>query len=498
MDLLESNWRPVPDFYEREMASVSRGYFRAMIFWLIVGVLTALSYSFQFVEGWGERLIPSSAEHSVGRLRMVHSSLMIFGVLMNGFLAGLTAACSPPIRNSRGSRGAGFLGFWIIQLALLGGSLGVLYGESQALPFFELPVWADGFLIVGWLFAMGSLINAVDPSEDEYAAGVFPWMSVAFVSGVVIMTGAAIIQFTRLPQDVAGRWIATLQTGLFHLILLPLGLAATQYFMRLRLPHGVWNRWWQGILALLLCASGALAGRELFEIVPLPPGMYLPIYLLSFIYFGVLILVLAGFALALRAAMQERLEPPPWKSRGVIWFTAGWIAIGVYLGQRYLILMNGEFREAVRFTDWVIGHHHGLLLLGLGSWVFGLLDELWPELRRSERWRMPLFADLHLVLTLGGGWCMVLSLYISGWVQSGLTESLAPWSEVVARSGAFWMGRVVAGSALLIGQILLLINLIATRDRTLPELRKPRETLSPEPHNLDAELIDPGMEEFLR
>jgi len=284
----------------------------------------------------------------------------------------------------------------------------------------------------------------------------------------------------------------------FPLLLIPLGLAAIQYFMRYRLPHGVWNRGWHGVLALLLAGAGMLAGREIFELEPLPPGLMLPAFISGCLYFGILLLLIAGFALALRGAMEDRLEPPPWTSRSILWFSAGWVALAVYAVQRFMLLLNPDFLQSVQFTDWVVGHHHLILFLALGSWSFGLLDELWPELRRSERWRMPLLADLHLVLTLGGGWAMVVSLFVAGWAQSGLARAMAPWSEVIAQSGPFWMVRVVSGSAIALGQLFLLLNVLATRDRTLPELRKPRTEPRVDPDDLTRDLLDAEAEGFLR
>jgi cbb3-type cytochrome oxidase subunit 1 len=121
----------------------------------------------------------------------------------------------------------------------------------------------------------------------------------------------------------------------------------------------------------------------------------------------------------------------------------------------------------------------------VGAWGFGLLDELWPELRRSETWRRPLLADLHLVLTLGGAWTMALALFAAGWMQSALAREMAPWSAITEASTGFWMVRVVAGSAVVAGQVLLLINLIATRDRSLPKLREPREEFIEEPEVIE-------------
>jgi cbb3-type cytochrome oxidase subunit 1 len=277
-------------------------------------------------------------------------------------------------------------------------------------------------------------------------------------------------------------------------MLWPLGFGATLYFLRFRLPHALWNRWWQGALAVAMAAAAPLAGLSVLAVESPPRGLIEAEFVATALFYSVVLLLMASFALALRSAMRDTLEPPPWPSRSMIWFAAGWVAMAVHVAQEFLLVLNAEYREAVRFTDWTAGRQHLLLLLGLGSWAFGCLDELWPELRRSERWRMPLLADLHLVLTLVGGWMMAGMLFTAGWVQAGLVDSMVPWIDVVEGSAAFWLTRMAAGMAIFVAQVLLLINFVATRDRTLPELRRPRAAEAIEP-----ELVDPDeMGELLR
>lgn len=474
MELVTTDWRPNPDFYERGFAGIARGYFRAGSWWLAVGLFAGLTYAFQYVEGWGEALIPPSAVHSLGRVRMAHSSVMIYGFLMNVFLGGLHAVCSPRGGRTAGGRGAAFLGFWILQLALIGGVLAVLHGEAQPVALGELPAWADAGLICGWSFALGSLIVAADVEFDDWIGGVVPWLAAAGVGGILFMAEGAALPYLALPRADAAIWEAFVQSGLLFGMLLPLGFASTIGFMRLRLKYWTWNRVWLALLALIAAIAAPAAGARLYLLEPLRPSLEPLVTGAAMAYAAVIALLGLGFVLALRQAMQEGGEGRAWASRSMIWFGAGWIAIAVCFTQKALLLADREYLEGVRFTDWTAGHQHLFLLGGLGAWAFGVLDELWPELRRSEGWKMPLLADLHLALTLGGVWAMAASLFIAGGIQSSLAEAMTPWSEVMEASGQFWFMRAVAGMAIAVGQILLILNLAATRDRSLPKLREPR------------------------
>lgn len=491
MELLRSDWRPSPDFYQRESAGVARGYFWAAAFWLVVGVFAGLTYSFQFVEGWGEVLVPPSAVHSVGKLRMAHSSIQIFGFLMNVFLGALSAVCGPQRRSRNSGRGAAFLGFWIIQLSLVGGVLGVLHGEVEALGFGEMPALADAGLICGWLFASGSILGWIPDENDGWIKGVFPWIAVAMIGGTWIQLIGLGIPLLHLPRDLAARWGGIYEAGVIHAFLVPLGLSALIYFMRLRLPYTSWNRGWLGLLALVYAAACIGFGRGLYDVEPGESALTQFEFVAQCVLFGVMALMFVGFGFALRHAMTDKQEPPPWDSRSMIWYTAGWIALAVYFFQRAALLFDPFLLERIRYTDWIAGHHHLVLLAGLGAWAFGLIDELWPELRRSESWRMPFLADLHLVLTLAGAWIMIVSLFLAGWVESSLAATMNPWDEIVSASSPFWFARAAGGALFALGQIFWLLNLVATRDRTLPKLRQPKA-----PDIAEAEIVGEGLAEL--
>jgi hypothetical protein len=267
--------------------------------------------------------------------------------------------------------------------------------------------------------------------------------------------------------------------------MLPLGVAATLYFLRFRLPLPGWSRWWLGLLALVVAATASLTGGELYQVEWPPEALIEPIRVAGTVYFGALGALAAGLGLALRRGVAEKGDARPWNARAMIWFVAGWVAVLCYAFQRVHLLHDEAYLETVRFTDWIAGHHHLLLLSGMGAWAFGVTDELWPELRRCEAWRLPFFADVHVILTLGGAWIMVGTLFTAGWLQSTMAREMVPWSAITEASAGFWLVRVIAGSVVVGAQVLWLINLVATRDRSLPKLREPVELEAEEPEILE-------------
>jgi hypothetical protein len=322
LDLLTSGWEATPDFHERRLAGVARGYFRAVAFWIVAGLFAGLTYSFQFIPGWGEALVPPSAVHSVGRLRMAHSTVMLHGVVVNLFLGALCAVCSDT-RRRPGGAGTAWFGFALLQGSLLAGVLAVLYGEVQASAFGELPVWADAGLLIGWVVAMGVLITAPRREDDPWIGGVYPWLAVAALGGLVVQTANAGLAYLPLPQDEAARLAAAVQSGYLHAWLLPLGIAPMIYFLKFRLPLPGWSRWWLGLLALAAALTAPLSGSELYLTEPLPIGLLVPALVAGTAYFGTIGVLGAAFALALRRGMSERLEPRPWNARATLWFAGG-------------------------------------------------------------------------------------------------------------------------------------------------------------------------------
>ncbi len=115
----------------------------------------------------------------------------------------------------------------------------------------------------------------------------------------------------------------------------------------------------------------------------------------------------------------------------------------------------------IHFTDWVVGHAH-LVMFGVFSfWIYGMLMHLWPKLTGREWWSNKL-NSWHFWLSAMGLWIMFLDLMCGGLVQGFMWRAMASWADTTIASYSFWFVRTIAGGAILLGHVLLIINMIAT------------------------------------
>ncbi|NIM71275.1 MAG: cytochrome oxidase, partial [Xanthomonadales bacterium] len=114
--------------------------------WLGIAMVAGLLYSLQLLQHWP---LPKIAVLSPGRIRMIHTNMIAFGFLTNGFLAMLYWTV-PRLTGRRVASNA--LG-WIILAAwnaiVAATYVGLHLGEAQAVEWGETPVWVDPLVVVG-------------------------------------------------------------------------------------------------------------------------------------------------------------------------------------------------------------------------------------------------------------------------------------------------------------------------------------------------------------
>lgn len=450
------------DLARRPLAGIARGYFRFALGWLVAGLFAGMAYSLQFIEGVGENAIPAIADHAPARLRVSHSGIMIYGFLLNVLLGGLHAAASAP-RHPRGMRRSfARVGLWAFQISILLGFGAALHGDSQPLPWGEFPAWADTFLLLSLAVVFLSVLPALDSSRDARLGHVFSWACVAVVFGMIAQGLWALLPMVSAEPAQTLRLSATFQSHLGSLFLFLAAFALQLYVLRLWLAELPWPGWLLGILLPVIVVLGPFSSSELYLAGDRPLGLEQFGALASGAYVAVLAVLVFGFLWAVRKGRARlSVEPAPGR-RAIYWYGAGWIALALQLPERALLL-HAPFLQTVQFTDWTIAHHHLLFLGVLGSWCFGYLEEFWPRLRGRDRWAVPFFADMHMICTLGGLFVMVAALAVAGLVQANLAAAGVPWTEVTAASQWLWITRLLAGTAMVFGQILLMLNILLTR-----------------------------------
>lgn len=135
-------------------------------------------------------------------------------------------------------------------------------------------------------------------------------------------------------------------------------------------------------------------------------------------------------------------------------------------------------QKLIHFTDWVPGHAH-LVMFGVFSfWIIGMVVYLWPKLVERPWYSEKLNAWNYWLSSIGL-LVMFFDLLVAGVMQGYLWINLAPWEQSLIASMAFWHIRSIAGSAIIIGQLLQAYNMWMTAKSpataSLPETSVPAE-----------------------
>lgn len=436
----------------------------ASAFWLFVGLFAGLTYALQFITGVGERAIPANPVHAAARLRMVHASTMIYGFVLNAFLAGLLGLRGNASGLSFVERTLCWLGFIVYQAALLGGVTLLMYEGGQALTWGEIAPWFDAVMVVGLALVFISYFWGT-PAPTGAFGPAYPFFALAAGAGIVLHALWGFLPQFELEPVRASRMAGFFQAHLINLFVLPFGVGlAVAYLHRFR-AIGAAHARWLPVIAGFMFLAGVVGGSQLYVAPSLPRPLVWPAMFSSIAYEAVFILALV---VIWTLARQPKGEALPLQARGLKrWILHGVIVGFLVSGQRLLLVFTAYLRS-VEFTEWTVGHHHLLFLGLLGFFAFGIFSLLWPALRGLERWRSPGLADLHLILTLLGLAFMVLSLIAARYLQTEVWSDLLPWVEMLDRLQPFWIMRLASGAIIAAGQICFLVNLIGTRAGSSP------------------------------
>ena len=125
--------------------------------WLGIALLAGLLYSLQLLQSWPLPKIPTL---SPGRIRLIHTNMIAFGFLTNGFLAMLywTVPRLTGQRVASGKLGGLILAAW--NAIVLATYVGLHLGEAQAVEWGETPVWVDPLVVVGAILVWIQFLRA--------------------------------------------------------------------------------------------------------------------------------------------------------------------------------------------------------------------------------------------------------------------------------------------------------------------------------------------------
>jgi len=439
---------------------IIKKHFYAFLFYLMVVLLAGLSYSLQFLQKYP---FPGIEILSPGRVRMVHTMAVAFGMLANG-LIGISYYLIPkltarPVLSERISS----LCFWVYNSLVIATVVMILAGFAQGLEWAETPQVLDPFIALAVVLLVINLLAPVWKARGEtfyvslwYTLAAYVWTPLVYVFG------------NFLPQYVfAGTSGAAISSMYIHdlvgLFVTPLGIAAVYYLLPvvMRVPlysHALSIIGFWGLAFFYPLNS---AHHYLFSPIPMwaqyasivaSIGVHVVVYTVVFN-------IMATIASDWRQLVDNL--PVRWIFTGTLFYLITCIQCAVHV--------TLAAQEVIHFTDWVVGHAHfvlfGVFTFWVTAWVYWLLPRIWGRPIYSVS-----LARWHFWLATLGVCIMQVDLLAAGLVQGMMWKSLAPFIDSVQASMPFWWTRTFSGIVILVGEACFLVNLYLTWQQSrLPE-----------------------------
>jgi cytochrome c oxidase cbb3-type subunit I len=430
----------------------------AAIFWFTIALFAGLLYATQFLQHYEGGTSPWM---SPGRVRMVHTNLIAFAFLTNGFL-GMLYWCVPRLTGQRVlSDLLGWLIFWVWQALMLALWVGLHMGEAQAVEWGETPVWLDPLIVVGAVLVSIQFYTPIIRSKERAMYVSLWYFSAAFIwLGLTYIMGNFFPQYV-VPGTAAGALLGLYIHDLVGLWVTPMGWGLMYFFVPVILKKPIWSH------ALSLVGFWGLAffyplqGVHHFLWSPIPMFAQYGAVISTIAVEIVVTTVIINFFMTWRGS-ESTLRT----NMAIRWFWVGALFYFITCLQ-CAFQVTLTFQTIIHFTDWVVGHAH-LVMFGVFSfWLYGVLIHLWPKLTGREWWSRKLNA-WHFWLTAVGLGAMFLDLMTAGLIQGYLWRALSPWEDSLRASYPFWLTRAFLGIAIITGHILLVINMWKTARAPAP------------------------------
>jgi cytochrome c oxidase cbb3-type subunit 1 len=339
-------------------------------------------------------------------------------------------------------------------------AVGLILGQAQALEWGETPVWIDplaqaGLILVGINF-MIPIIQVRGPLYVTlwYFMAMFVWTPLTYAMG------------NFLPEYfIAGSGGGAL-TGLFihdlvGLFVTPLGWGMMYYFVPIMLRRPIWSHGLSLVGFWGLAFFYPLTGIHHFLYTPIPMFLQYGAVISTIAVEFVVTTVIINFFGSVWGKGGEALRQLPLR-----WYYTGMICYGITCLQ-CAMQATLTFQAIIHFTDWVVAHAH-LVMFGVFSfWIMGTMVYLFPRLLRRP-WYSQALLEWHYWLSAIGLIVMFAALTIAGVYQGFSWASLDVWEESLTLSMPFWWTRLLAGLAIITGQVLFVINLVLTARQAVP------------------------------
>ncbi|MBF6610211.1 MAG: cytochrome-c oxidase, cbb3-type subunit I [Chryseobacterium sp.] len=419
-----------------------------------------------------EGLINSQGAFGFGRIRMIHTSAVIFAFVCNGFFAGAYYSIQRLLKTRMWSDTLSWIHFWGWQLMIVATVITFFMGINTSKEYAEHEWPIDILITVVWVI---------------FGINMFATIAVRRVRHLYVAIWFYI-----------GTWVAIAMLHIFNNLEVPLTFTGWKSYSAYAGVKDALVQWWYGHNAVAFVLTTPILGLMYYF---LPKAADRPVfsYKLSIIHFWSLIFVyiwagphhlqytaLPSWAQALGTGFSIMLIAPSWGGmlNGLLTLRGAWdkvrenpvlkffvVAITCYGMATFEgpILATKTLNKIGHFTDWVIGHVHIGALGWNGFMTFGMIYYLLPIMWRTKLWSVKL-ANWHFWLGTLGIIFYAVPLYIAGFTQGLMWKQFNPdgtlvykqWLDTVTAIIPYYVMRFVGGLLYITGAILMCINVVAT------------------------------------
>ena len=417
-------------------------------------------------------LVKTQGAFGFGRLRMLHTSAVIFAFVGNCIFAGVYYSLQRLLKARMFSDVLSWINFWGWQLVIVSVVVTFLMGINTSKEYAEHEWPIDIMIAVVWIIFGINMFGTIAKRRVRHLY-VAIWFYIA-------------------------TWVGITMLHVFNNLEVPLSFAGWKSYSAYAGVKDALVQWWYGHNAVAFFLTTPILGLMYYY---LPKAADRPVfsYKLSIIHFWSLIFVyiwagphhllytaLPSWAQALGTTFSIALIAPSWGGmlNGLLTLRGAWdkvrenpvlkffvVAVTCYGMATFEgpLLATKTLNKIGHYTDWVIGHVHIGALGWNGFMAFGMLYYLLPILWRTKLWSVKL-ANWHFWLGTLGIIFYAVPMYISGFTQGLMWKQFNPDGTLVYKNFLdtvtaiipYYQMRFVGGLLYFSGAILMVVNLIAT------------------------------------
>ena len=417
-------------------------------------------------------LINSQGAFGFGRIRMLHTSAVIFAFVGNCIFAGAYYSMQRLLKTRLFSDTLSWVHFWSWQIMIVSVVITFLMGINTSKEYEEHEWPIDILITFSWVIFGINMFGTIAKRRVRHLY-VAIWFYI-------------------------GTWIAVAMLHIFNNLEVPLSFTGWKSYSAYAGVKDALVQWWYGHNAVAFFLTTPILGL-MYYFVPKAADRPVFSYKLSIIHFWSLIFIyiwagphhlqytaLPGWVQALGTGFSVMLIAPSWGGmlNGLLTLRGAWdkvrenpilkffvVAITCYGMATFEgpILATKTLNKIGHYTDWIIGHVH-LGALGWNGFIaFGMIYYLVPILWRTKLYSTKM-ANWHFWLGTMGIIFYAIPLYIAGFTQGLMWKQFNPdgtliwknWLDTVEAIIPYYYMRFFGGVLYIFGAILMVINVVAT------------------------------------